>query len=201
MSQANALLDALGLRDADGDGLRERADGQPLEIELITNEGNALREAAGAWLAERLGELGLDVSFAPLAFDALVQRLDLDGRRPRYQMLLVRFGADDSPLTDDSVECLFASEGDCHLFRFSDAEQAADETQRRLDELFQALGSTPLPEQQAAWSELQRLVSQDLGLIPLWSERVTFAARPGIRNAEALNVMGTGALASVLWKE
>jgi len=185
LGRANALLDAIGLRDADGDGLRERPDGEPLEIELITNEGNELRAAAGAWLAERLGELGLDVSFDPIAFDRLVQRLDLDNRQPRYQMLLVRFGADDSPLTDDSVACLFASEGDCHLFRFSDADGPPDKTQRRLDELFQALGSTPLPEQQAAWSELQRLVSEDLGLIPLWSERVTFAARFGVHNAEA----------------
>jgi len=201
LSQANALLDALGLIDVDGDGLRERPDGRPLGIELITNEGNELRAAAGAWLAERLSEVGLDVTFAPIAFDQLVQRLDLDNREPRYQMLLVRFGADDSPLTDDSVSCLFSSEGGCHLFRFSDAEGAADETQQRLDQLLSELSATPLPEQQAAWSELQRLVSEDLALIPLWSDRITFAARPGIHNAEALNVLGAGAFAPVLWKE
>lgn len=38
--QANALLDEIGLKDVDGDGLRERADGTPLELIVSVDQGD-----------------------------------------------------------------------------------------------------------------------------------------------------------------
>ncbi|TVQ06329.1 MAG: ABC transporter substrate-binding protein [Leptolyngbya sp. DLM2.Bin27] len=65
-----------------GDGFEYNAAGQLLDAEgnwvrftLITNAGNRIRESIGAQIKNDLEQLGMQVDFQPLAFNALVDRL------------------------------------------------------------------------------------------------------------------------------
>ena len=53
MAQAQALLEAAGWVDSDGDGVRDR-NGLPLELTLITNADNSQRVAAGELIRDQL---------------------------------------------------------------------------------------------------------------------------------------------------
>jgi peptide/nickel transport system substrate-binding protein len=58
---ANALLDANGYLDTDGDGVRETPDGLPLEFDLVTST-NAVRQAVQDLLEGYWGEIGVAVN-------------------------------------------------------------------------------------------------------------------------------------------
>ncbi len=51
------------------------ADGNPVKFEILTNSGNKAREALGTMLQEDLSNLGMEVKFSPIDFNALVKRL------------------------------------------------------------------------------------------------------------------------------
>jgi peptide/nickel transport system substrate-binding protein len=60
-SRARALLDEAGWRDANGDGIRERA-GRPLAFTLVTQAGFAIRENIAQVVQRQWREIGADVA-------------------------------------------------------------------------------------------------------------------------------------------
>jgi peptide/nickel transport system substrate-binding protein len=58
---ARALLDEAGWIDRDGDGVRENADGVPLELVIKTNDGNAQRRDLMLIMQAQLADLGVSV--------------------------------------------------------------------------------------------------------------------------------------------
>jgi len=67
-AEAKALLDAMGLKDTDGDGVRERADGKPLAFRIVfANQGSpaTLHELARGYWAD----LGLRVDLREVTSD------------------------------------------------------------------------------------------------------------------------------------
>jgi peptide/nickel transport system substrate-binding protein len=81
LEQAAALLEDAGWSDQDGDGVREchgclHADeGTPLKLNLITNAGNETRENIGLILQDQLGEIGFEIEFEAMEWNAFVGTL------------------------------------------------------------------------------------------------------------------------------
>lgn len=66
--QANALLDEMGLADANGDGLRERADGSNLTLDLqFSNQGGPVR--SHELIKEYWGDVGINVNLKEVTSD------------------------------------------------------------------------------------------------------------------------------------
>lgn len=59
-SAAKKLLEEIGWRDGDGDGVREKG-GQKLTFTIVTNQGNDLRAKSAEIIQRRLKEIGMDV--------------------------------------------------------------------------------------------------------------------------------------------
>jgi len=76
LDRANAILDEAGYLDTDGDGVREMPAGTPVRFVLTTNSGNEVREHMCLIIQEDLGKIGLDVTFQPLEFNNLINKLD-----------------------------------------------------------------------------------------------------------------------------
>lgn len=72
--QAKALLEEAGWVDRDGDGIREDAGGNPLQIELITNQ-NQEREEVGELMRVQFLELGVDLDLSVMEYGAYETRL------------------------------------------------------------------------------------------------------------------------------
>jgi len=81
LEKAAALLDEAGWADEDGDGVREchgclyAEEGTPLKLNLITNAGNETRESICLILQDQLGEIGFEIEFEPMEWNAFVGTL------------------------------------------------------------------------------------------------------------------------------
>jgi peptide/nickel transport system substrate-binding protein len=72
---AKRLLDEMGLKDTNGDGIREDTAGNRVGFNLITNSGNTVREGVGNSLAQEARKVGVDITFKPGDFNAMVAAL------------------------------------------------------------------------------------------------------------------------------
>lgn len=72
---AKKLLDEMELKDRNGDGIREDSKGNKVGFNLITNAGNTVREAVGNSIAQEAKKVGIDVTFKPGDFNAMVTSL------------------------------------------------------------------------------------------------------------------------------
>lgn len=85
---AKKLLESIGFKDKDKDGILEDLQGHKLEIVLLTNAGNKERETIGNIIKEDLEKIGVKVIFRPIDFNSLVSRLS----SPPYEWEAVIIG-------------------------------------------------------------------------------------------------------------
>lgn len=71
--EAARILEARGWRDADGDGLRERA-GVPLRFTLLVPTTSRIRQQAAVLVQDQLRRVGVAVRIEPLDFAVFMQR-------------------------------------------------------------------------------------------------------------------------------
>ncbi|MGF1521125.1 MAG: ABC transporter substrate-binding protein [Leptolyngbyaceae cyanobacterium] len=74
LEKARSLLEAEGFQYNSEDQLLD-ADGNRVRFTLITNSGNWVREAISAQIQQDLAQIGIQVDFQPISFNALVARL------------------------------------------------------------------------------------------------------------------------------
>jgi peptide/nickel transport system substrate-binding protein len=202
LNAAKQLLDQIGLKDTNGDGIREFADGKPVKFDFNTNDNNSVRVAAGEELTSIWKSLGLDVNYLVEPFAALQGRFDFNNRKASFDIQLIAFGIGINTIQDvNYLNCQYASNGFCHVQRFSDPGEAT-ERQKRIDDIFTKLNGPALSsaDQTALENELQTLISQDLGQIPLWTARMAVAIRSGVHNAESVGVFGVPHSLEYIWK-
>lgn len=73
--QAKSLLDEVGLKDVDGDGMRERPDGTPLELVVSVDQGDRQSIDAMALVKEDWEAIGLKTVIAPDEWSTFEQRV------------------------------------------------------------------------------------------------------------------------------
>ena len=120
LDAAAALLDGLGWRDTDGDGIREDDQGNPIAFSLVTNSGNTVREAVTGIIADGMTELGLDVAVEMIDFGDLVNSLTYDYD---WEAMVVGFGGGPDPYSGIS---LWHSSETLHVWHPNQAEPATD---------------------------------------------------------------------------
>lgn len=89
---ARLLLDSLGWRDANGDGIREK-NGRPLRFSLMTPSSSRTRDRYAALIQERLRLMGVDVVVDRLDGAAFTERL----RTGNFDAAIGALGADPGP--------------------------------------------------------------------------------------------------------
>ena len=75
LQKANEILDGIGWKDTDGDGVREDGDGTAIEFSMVTNSGNSVRERVGEIVEKGMKEIGIGVSYELVGFGVLVSQL------------------------------------------------------------------------------------------------------------------------------
>ena len=129
LDRANAILDGLGWTDTDGDGIREDADGNPIEFILLTNTGNTVREEATRIIHQGMEAVGLDVDFMAVDFGQLVGQLS-----ESYDWEAVVIGFTGGPDPYGGIGFWHSSEG-FHLWYPNQPEPATD-WEAEIDELY-----------------------------------------------------------------
>ena len=71
----NEILDGIGWKDTDGDGIREDGADNKIEFSLVTNSGNSVRDRASQIIQEGLKEVGIQANYETIEFGDLVGQL------------------------------------------------------------------------------------------------------------------------------
>jgi peptide/nickel transport system substrate-binding protein len=158
--KALALLAEIGIKDRDADGYLKDADGNTIEFVFNTNTGNESREKTGLMIQEDLKELGFKVTFQPLEFNALIDRIDVS--REYDCMLLALGGGSSDPA--DSMNNL-RSDGFSHDW-FPLQKSPSTDWEARIDYLMEAnLKTLDHSERKKYYDEVQAILSEQVPMI------------------------------------
>ncbi len=137
LRKSRELLESIGFRDRDGDGILEDPEGHDLEFTLITNAGNKERETIGNIIKEDLKRIGIKVHFQPIDFNNLVSRLTA----PPYEWEAVIIGLTGS-LDPHFGRNVWHSSGTLHMW-YPKQKKPSTDWEREVDELIDR-GATEL---------------------------------------------------------
>ena len=79
-AEARRLLDEAGWTDRDGDGVRENAQGVPLEFTLKYNQGNQHRQDIAEIMQAQLGQIGVKVQPQVMEFGTMIAQVSGEER-------------------------------------------------------------------------------------------------------------------------
>lgn len=77
---AKRLLEEAGWTDRNGDGVRENADGQPLEFTVLYNQGNQQRQDIAEIMQAQLGQIGVRVKPQVMEFGTMIATVTAKAR-------------------------------------------------------------------------------------------------------------------------
>lgn len=158
---AKRLLDSLQMVDRDGDGIREDAQGNPIEFTIKTNGDNTTRVAMCNFAREDLAKIGIRLTLTPVDFNTLITNLRQDFQ---YEAILLGLGSA-VPSDPGMGQNVFRSSGLTHYWNI---KQPSPETQAeaRIDELMdQNVSTTDLDVRRRTWHEIDRLIEEQCWIV------------------------------------
>lgn len=196
LERAAELLDACGIADRDGDGLREFEDGS--DVEFTLSYGAKGMGDVAIVIADDLAKLGITAKPLYVEFNTLVGRL-LSGTV--VEGVLIALSGGDDPHGGVNV---YSSEGDLHFWHYSAGHGDRYEYEARIDELYRlGAGTYDMDKAFGYYKEIQTVFArEDLGLIFTAATRFTCATYDRIGNAELCAQVGAvygGPLAELLY--
>jgi peptide/nickel transport system substrate-binding protein len=177
LEKAAAYLDAMGLRDRNGDGVREDDAGHAVEFTMITNTGNDLRELIGNILKDDLAKIGVKMIFSPIEFNTLIVKID---NEYSYESCLLGVGGGDPD--PSSGTHIWLSSGRMHQW-FPLQKQPATEWEARIDRLMnQQMTTLDRQKRKEYFDEIQYIISDQAPYIYLVTPQVFVAASEKFQN-------------------
>lgn len=176
--KARALLDEVALRDTDGDGIRETADGQPLSLSLLTTD-TPLRIAIAERITEDLQAVGITVEQEIQPIDQFYSPTGPLYRRT-FQLALFAWiaGADPNGLPLWSCNAVPIQENGYTGNNFSGwCFEAAEWPLRR------ATSTLDVRARARDYLKHQQLWTQEVPVIPLFQRPLTIIASPQLQGA------------------
>ena len=164
VSKAKSMLDALGLKDMNGDGVRDLPDGAPFAQELQASSRFSPKSAE--LVKEYLRDVEIDVRIQILDKAAA----DESAGKGNYTMALISYGGMSGD-PDQNLRSRYAASPKSTSFT-----RAIGYSHPKVTELANRQLVTLDPEQRKPLiQEIQRLVAEDVPIIPLYSpRRMTF---------------------------
>ncbi len=176
--KAGALLDQMGLRDRDGDGVREDDQGNKCVVELTTNVNNPLRVQIITQIKVDWTAVGVDTITRPMDFNELVNQLE-DGHKWEAMLLGWGSGVPPDPLNGKNIHL---SSGRLHVWYPMQA-QPANAWEVRNDALIAEMDATTAePERIRLWGEFLMHQAQGLPMLYLVSPNAYAATKPRVQN-------------------
>ena len=156
---ANQILDGLGWKDTDGDGIREDDAGNKIEFSLVTNTGNSVRDRASQIIQEGLTKIGVQANYEAIEFGDLVGQLTTT-----YDWEAVVIGLTGGTEPHGGINVWHSSEA-LHMWNPNQTEPATD-WEAEIDNLY-IIGSQELdrPKRVEHYHRAQAIAAENLPLI------------------------------------
>jgi len=194
--RARRILAEGGFRDINGDGFLQDPGGNRVSFQLTTNNENTVRVRMAEMICKDLTDIGFEVFFMPLQFNALVSKLDSSFD---WEAMILGLTGGPEPHGGRNV---WHSSGRLHMW-FPRQDKPSTEWEERIDELFE-LGVQELDERKrkAIYDEWQRIVAEFQPFIyTVLSERVQ-AVRNGLANVKPSVYVGAlHSIEQVYWED
>lgn len=185
LHKSQAILQEAGFSKG-ADGLLRDNQGHKVEFTLVTNAGSKQREVVAAIIAEDLRKLGMQVTYAPLDFSLLVNRMYSGAD---WQCMLMGLsGGSPEPNNEAGI---WRSDGKLHLWNVGNAQpQTAWEA--RVDELFDTGAVTMDPQsRRRIYYEAQEIIADQVPVIFTVAQTVYVAARNHLGNVKPTSLGGS----------
>jgi peptide/nickel transport system substrate-binding protein len=176
-ARAKELLVTIGLRDRNGDGLRDDSRGAPARFTLITQKGQTALERGAAVIRDELKKIGLTVDVVALEGNAVVQRL-VTGQG--YEATYFHLGMTDTDpaLTQD----YWLSSGNFHVWN-PGQKTPATAWERQIDDLIgRQTSALDDRERKRLFDEVQRIFAEHLPIVHFAAPRIFVAASARVTN-------------------
>ena len=175
-SEAIRLLKEDGFK-LEGGILRDR-NGNPVEFSLITNAGSNTRSQLGTLVQEDLKRIGIKVSFTPLEFQSLVERIM---RSNNYEACLLGFA--NIELDPNAQINVWLSSSTHHAWN-PGQKSPATKWEAEIDSLMrQQARETTLQARKRAFDRVQEIVAEQAPIIYLVHPNVLVALSKYLENA------------------
>lgn len=183
-ARAKQLFAEVGLKDTNGDGFLEDAEGHTVEFSIITNSSNSQRVETASFLAKNLQDVGLKATSVPIGFGVLVDKLqstfDFEAMVLGWQI--------NPPPGPVATKNIILSSGLQHAC-FVSQEQPSTEWEARADKLMQvAETAAEQTERYRAFGEVQRIWSEYLPEINLVAQLEAVAYRDKFGNLRPVSL-------------
>jgi peptide/nickel transport system substrate-binding protein len=157
--KALALLAEIGIKDRDADGYLKDADGNTIEFVFNTNVGNKVREGTALMIAEDLKKLGFKVTFQPVDFNSLIDRIDVSYD---YDCILLALTGSGDP--SNGLNTMLSS-GFTHQW-FPRQKSPSTDWEARIDYLMNAnLKTLDFSGRKKYYDEVQAILSEQVPMI------------------------------------
>jgi peptide/nickel transport system substrate-binding protein len=177
LDKARALLAEIGIRDRNKDGLLEDAGGNIIEVVLNTNTGNTVREKTAVLIADDLKKLGFKLTFQPVEFNSLVDKITTS-----YDYECILLGLGGGGLDPASSMNVIKSDGYTHQW-FPRQTEPSTEWEARLDWLMNAqLKTLDFSERKKLFDEVQEILAEQVPMIYTVAPQVYAAVRADLGN-------------------
>ncbi|MBU9888596.1 MAG: ABC transporter substrate-binding protein [Candidatus Omnitrophica bacterium] len=164
------LVEKLGFKDTDRDGILEDTAGHPLEFILVTNSEDPMRLELAQMVREDWRKLGIKVHVQSLEFNTLVTQLTVT--RDWDAVLIGLTG----PVDPHFGANVWLSSGNLHFWNHGAGDPSPFES--RVDALFREASTTlDLRQRITLYRDWQRLVMRELPLIYTVIPEVVYAVR------------------------
>ncbi|MEZ0361683.1 MAG: ABC transporter substrate-binding protein [Hydrogenobacter sp.] len=174
---AKSMLESIGFKDRDGDGILEDPQGHKLEIVLLTNAGNKERETIGNIIKEDLEKIGVKVIFRPIDFNTLVSRLSA----PPYEWEAVIIGLTGS-LDPYFGRNVWHSSGTLHMWN-PRQKSPQNKWEKEVDELFDKGAQEMNPEKRVQiYKRAFWIITQEQPMIFIATPKSMLAVYPRFGN-------------------
>jgi peptide/nickel transport system substrate-binding protein len=160
LARARALLAEAGIADRDGSGAMKDAEGNPIEIVLVSNSENALRQKATALIQDDLKKLGIKLVCVPLDFRSLVEKINFTCD---YECALMGLGG--GGLDPASQMNVLRSSEDLHQW-FPRQQTPSTDWEARIDSLMDAqMRTLDFAQRKKDFDEVQVILAEELPMI------------------------------------
>lgn len=177
LQKSKYLLESIGFKDRDGDGILEDPEGHKLEFTLITNAGNKEREMMGAIIKEDLKKIGIKVHFQPIDFNTLVSKLTA----PPYEWEAVIIGLTGS-IDPHFGRNVWHSSGTLHMW-YPRQKKPSTEWEKQVDELIDK-GATELDFERRVkiYKKAFKIITEQQPMIFIVAPKSMIAVRKSLKN-------------------
>jgi peptide/nickel transport system substrate-binding protein len=175
-AKALALLAEIGIKKRD-DGTLADADGNVIAFTLITNVGNDRRGKSGVLIQEDMKRLGIQVTFQPIDFNTLIDRMDVS---MNFECVLLGWaGGSPDPVAQMNI---LKSDGWSHAW-YRLQKTPSTPWEARVDELMnEQITTLDHAVRQKDFDEVQAIYAEQMAQIPTVVMEAYAAARSDIGN-------------------